>query len=158
MSDLLSVIVGGALTLVGGFAGRFWDRQQDARALREAMRAEIAGILAIAEARHHETKAVALLAQWKAGEDTKMVYYGSDQAWPDPIYEANLAKIGLAGIYAGEITAFYTRLRAVRITVKAFEDHAIDEQPLAFRIAQLEEALAIWRDAKTIAARLIQRL
>lgn len=159
MNQAIGLIAGAALTLVGSFAAKLWDEWKQSSALRGAFRAEIAGLLSIAEARKHEQNAELLIAAWKAGSDVSLDIFGTDLAFRDLVYHANVGKIGTIGReLAAQVAEFYMQLLAVRITLQSFENGRVQALPLQTRIAEVENALAIWLKAKEIGARLVTQL
>jgi hypothetical protein len=159
MSAFLGVIVGGVLALIGSFAAKIWDEWRQAVSLRGAFRAEIAGLLAIAEARKHEAFIEESIAAWKSGNDSPVNFFGLEHAGRVPVFTANVGAIGTIGRQlAEEVTAFYTQLLAVLITIQAFEDGKMQSLPLPARIALAEDALAIWRKAKAEGVMLVEKL
>jgi hypothetical protein len=157
---LIGVLLGGALTLAGTFAVKLWDEWREARGLRGAFRAEISALLAIVETRKHEESAKAVLALWKSGTDYPLEFFGAEQAQRDPVFEANVGKIGSIGApLAEDVTRFYMQLLAVRITVRAFEKGGYAQAlPIETRIWLVEEALRLWQPTKELGASLVARL
>jgi hypothetical protein len=97
MSAFLGVIVGGVLALIGSFAAKIWDEWRQAVSLRGAFRAEIAGLLAIAEARKHEAFIEESIAAWKSGNDIPVNFFGLEHAGRVPVFTANVGAIGTIG-------------------------------------------------------------
>jgi hypothetical protein len=96
MADLWGVLLGGVLTLTGGFGAKIWDEWRQRRALRAAFRAEIAGLLNVGEIRKHEERLNGWIAAWEKGEDHRPTMYGVP-ADDDPVFSKNVDKIGVLG-------------------------------------------------------------
>jgi hypothetical protein len=117
------------------------------------------GLLNIAEVRKHEAVAEAFISAWRAGNPIPFTSFGMDLASRDPVFTANVGRIGSIGRQlAEEVTAFYTQLLAVRITIQSFDDPRMQAVSLPEKIAYAEAALAIWRKAKSEAAALVAKL
>ena len=107
MNPLIAVIVGGVLALVGSFCAKLFEERLQARALRGAFRAEIAGLLEIAAIRKHEEVAAGFISAWKANNPVPFFAYGMELASRNPVFSANVGRIGSIGReLAEEVTAF----------------------------------------------------
>ena len=159
MNPLIGVIVGGVLALLGSFGAKLFEEWLQVRALRGAFRAEIEGLLDIAAIRRHEEVAEGFIAAWKSNNPVPFFSYGMELASRNPVFSANVGRIGSIGRQlAGEVTAFYARLLAVRISSESFDDPRMQAAPLPEKIAHAEAALAIWRKAKADGAALVAKL
>jgi hypothetical protein len=160
MVDFLGVVLGAGVALASTIAVKWWEEGRRRRALRAAFRAEIDALLKIAEVRRHEANAEAWLAKWRSGEDYAPQLFGlnDDQMPEDPVYKANVDKIGMLGADAADVVLFYTNLTAVRINLRVFVTGQIKDFTIEKRIGWVEAALAIWRPTKVLGRSLVERL
>jgi hypothetical protein len=154
---LLAAVIGGLLAMVGTFAAKWWERRQEARAVRAAFAAEISALVEIARVRKHDETMRNWIERWEKGEDHKATFHGAPRE-RDPVFSKNVDKIGLLGDDAADVIKLYTQLEALRVQFRAIEDGRLDDFDFRRRIEYVKKALAIYealiREAEPIARRL----
>jgi hypothetical protein len=113
--------------------------------LRAAFGAEINGILEIADARRHVANFEEWLARWCCGEDDvpQPFTLDGDKMPEDRVYNNNADNIGMLGADAADVVLFYTRLTAVRISLRVFVTGQAKEFSNERRIAWVENTLTM---------------
>ncbi|HMJ67036.1 MAG TPA: hypothetical protein VK615_16960 [Candidatus Binatia bacterium] len=113
MDSLLSVIVGGALALAGGFLTKLWECRREQRALAFALAGEIGAIIDVAERRKYLPHIRETIAKVEAGEKPRRVRIRAEQNY-FVVYEANAEKVGLLPRQiARDVARFYTLMKAI---------------------------------------------
>src|ERR1700691_4341476 len=82
--NLLSVALGGAIGLLGSVLAPSLAQRRDAKKARAIVRAQLIGVLDISEVRRHVPDAMAVVAAWRAGQDLKFEYFGTEIEKGDP--------------------------------------------------------------------------
>ena len=97
-------MIAGAFTLLGAAIGggmpyliRVFEFRREVSSIKAAFRAEISAILKGTDVRKHEDNYLQILAAWKNGDDYRYAVWGSDTIKVDPVFAANVDKIGLLG-------------------------------------------------------------
>jgi hypothetical protein len=157
MTELWGVLLGGALTLAGGFGGKIFDEWRQRSALRAAFGAEIAGLLKIAKMRRHDEAAKRWIVKWKCGEDYHPKMFGVPDD-NEPVYNKNADKIGILGSVASDVVLFYTLLKAIRVHLRAIQEGRTKELTIEQRIIFVEQALSLWQQTLPLAENLEKRL
>jgi hypothetical protein len=157
--NLLSVALGGAIGLLGPVLAPSLAERRDAKKARAIVRAHLIGVLDITEARQHVPNGIAVIAAWRAGQDLKFEYFGSDVDKNDQTISQLMDQVAHLNKHdAAELAKFIGIWRAVRINMERSEDGWLNQQPLDVRIRFVEWPLEQWARANAIARGLIARL
>lgn len=151
------VIIGAVIT---SFAGDWSRRRHERKSLRAAFRAEISTLLKISEARGHEARFQRIIDNFdRTGQELPIFLWGFNAVGSDPVFKANIEKIGTLGAdVAEDIGDFYTLLNAVRVDLVATASGQLVPLQPAQRIEVYRNALRLWRDAKAVGERLCKTL
>jgi hypothetical protein len=121
MDNLLPVIVGGVIGILGGIAGQIclerWKRRDERVSLAGAIVSEIAALLAITESRDYVRGLRALITQAKAAPGPPHLpasFQFSVRRNPFAVYDANISRIGiLHDPMPRQIVNFYVKASAI---------------------------------------------
>lgn len=153
---------GGAIigAAIGSFGSHWLQRDHERKALRAAFRAEISSLLKISEARGLENLFQEIVDHFdQTGQEVPITLWGFEAIRADPIFSANVGKIGLLGAdVAEDIGDFYSLLNAVRIDLVSVATQRLAHLPPPQRIEIYRRSLKLWRDAKAVGVRLCERL
>src|SRR3954470_2232574 len=138
---LLSVALGGALAIGGGWAQAEYYRRRQRSALRRAIAAEVATIVAIARSRNYyqELLAAAKDARRVAGTFTRITIGANHNYFS--VFEANSGAIGdLEPTLTADIIVFYQLTRSwldAMSAANAPKDHTMTSEEAASNYTQL---------------------
>lgn len=159
MAELWGVLLGGALTLAGGGAMKFWEYYRDKQALRRGIAAEIASILEMDALRDYGSMFRAAADEWRNGNTSYRVIFFGIEVDTTPIYGANQAKLGLLGPdVAADVVHFYAMLRGIKIDLKAYADGDMASLGNHNMTRVAEQDLELWTEARVLGLDLIKRL
>lgn len=150
-------VVGAA---IGSFGSQWVQHTRDRKALRAAFRAEISSLLKIADARGLESLFQDVVDHFdKTGQEKAVTLWGFNAVHADPIFSANVGKIGLLGAdVAEDIGDFYTLMNAVRVDLVSVATGQLARLQPRERIDVYRRSLKLWRDAKAVGTRLCGNL
>lgn len=160
MADLEGVLLGGVLALAGSMGTKLWDEWRLRKTLRAAFRAEVKTIIHGAEVRGHEELFRGYVDHWeKTKTEMSVLLWGFDNPVEDPVFDANVGKIGNLGPdVAEDIGLFYGHVRSIRVDLIALKKGELAGLPAERRVDVFRKALGRWDEAKEVARRLLARL
>jgi hypothetical protein len=155
MPEIISVIIGGALAICGGWATQFWQYHRERRALAHALGGEIYAIVEIVERRRYAQGISDLIGQAAQKNEPLALHAPVTQNY-FVVYESNAAKIGmLPREVARDIAVFYGFTKSV------IEDFGLRQFPPATvtdAIARLSETGALLTEMIKLGRKVVPEL
>ena len=85
--------------------------------------------------------------------------WGYDEMPKDPVFDANVGKIGMLGAdVSADVAEFYSLYQAVKVDILAFKKGAFAQYAPPVKVDIFKRSLAIWDDAKRVGERLRKTL
>lgn len=159
MSDnLLSVLAGGAIGIIGGIAGPLClehnKRKAERSNLLSAIVSEIIALIEITERRKYVANLSALIAHSKA-TNTKPSFQFSVRRDPFPVYTANLSRIGiLPEPLPSQIATFYLQSSAILEDIQDMRENKVPRTQ-EDSIHCLEEIVRLFDDSQLLGRKII---
>jgi len=158
MNNLMSVFLGGFLTIACTSLVKWLEYSFERRSLRAAIKAEINGLIDMITRRGHGDMFQAAIQSWRAGEEFDLYIFTLDANFT-PVYDANIGKVGLLGAdVAGDVVKFYDIMIGVKAELRAHINGQTHRMSHAVRADRLEKLLEIWDEAMELAQALSKRL
>jgi hypothetical protein len=159
---LISVIVGGLLVAIGGFASNTWldiiRKRKLRRTLALAIRGEVQALLEIFEKRGYIEGIRAAKAHIEATGKFQAYHFSARKNYFS-VFEANVGKIGnLKPPLSELITRFYAQAKSILEDMERFEKlDPASVDPIA-AIATYDEVLNIFEDTVAVGKRIVQEV
>jgi len=159
MNNLLSVFIGGMLAITGSSVVKWLEYAVERRSLRAALKAEIAGMLAMVERRGHGQLFAEVVEAWRTGdEEAEIFLFGIEEDF-NPVYSANVGRVGLLGRdVAGDVVQFYDMIIGVRADLRAVINGETRRWAPQRRANLMQQNMEIFDEARSLGRSLIQRL
>jgi hypothetical protein len=159
MADVLSVIVGGAIGIVGSFGLSLWKERQSRLALRAAVRASISSILEMYAMREFGDNLQRYINYCREGQSEDWpIFAGAGEIREDPILHNLGDKVGLLGGEAGNVVVFTSMITGIDVDLAAMTNGEFDKVAAARRGQIFQKDLDLWNRAKTLGQDLMIRL
>jgi hypothetical protein len=160
-SDLIAVIVGGAIGIAGSIVPHLWTQSRARASARATARAYVSAILEMEKIRQHGASYRASLNALRSGSSQSLLrIFGSEDEHPDA--ETQKALVGQLGFLdaniAADLVLFCTMLAGLRVDLKAIALGQLDDKPIADKIRLIELDLKLWDDTQALGRAIIGRL
>lgn len=160
-SELVPVLVGGALSLAGSWGAVWWTKNREelreARQLARAFKGEISAITHIAEAReyvHHLRE----IADRCVENNAVLIFSIQAREEYRAVYKANVGKLGnLEGSLPTEIAILYTQVASILEDFRCLEEAKSNPQLLSFLGATPADAALTYTRIADLAENAIER-
>jgi hypothetical protein len=160
-SDLIAVIVGGAIGIAGSIVPHLWTQSRARASARASARAFVSAILEMEKIRQHgATYRTALNALRLGSPQSLPRIYGAEDSRPDD--ETQKVLLGQLGFLdadvAADVVLFFNMLNGLRVDLKAMALGQLDGLPIADKIRVIELDLKLWDDTQALGRKIVARL
>ncbi|MBU1424598.1 MAG: hypothetical protein KKH12_12585 [Gammaproteobacteria bacterium] len=157
---LISVVIGGLLVAIGGFASNTWleiaRERKSRRTLALALQGEIQALLEIFEKRGYIEGIRAAKAQTEATGKFQAYHFRARKNYFS-VFEAHVGQVGILRLPLSElVTRFYAQANSILEDMERFEKlDPASVDPLA-AIADYDEVLSLFEDTVAIGKQIVQ--